>query len=207
MPYIRCILLLIAFLHTRHHVSFRACALILITLNFLFSKIPGDLLDGQDIPRSLTTIFSRLELSDKFKVHPICYLCHRIFDFDNIHNLCPDCQEGLYRPATQHLFQRLFDPEQLGDEHDNLAFNFERTPHLVAPIHVLSVGLREFFGRPGMIPAVNAWKKRPTVPGELNSMQDAQVWQTIKGPDETSFFFGNNADKEIRLGVTLSLDW
>ncbi|KAJ7938708.1 hypothetical protein B0H13DRAFT_2301338 [Mycena leptocephala] len=188
-PYIRCILLLVAFLHTKNHVSFRACALILLALNFIFSTIPGNLLEGQAIPRSLTTIFSRLELSDKFTVRLICHLCHRIFDVNDKSNVCPDL---------------------LGNDDDDgntSEFNFQRTPHLVAPIQLLSDGLRESFKRPGMVPEVNSWKKRRTVPGELKSMQDAQVWSTIKGPDKTSFFYGRSAEKEIRIGTTLSLDW
>jgi hypothetical protein len=38
-------------------------------------------------------------------------------------------------------------------------------------------------------------------------MQDGKVWKELKGPDKKSFFYGAHTDKEIRLGVTLSLDW
>jgi hypothetical protein len=33
------------------------------------------------------------------------------------------------------------------------------------------------------------------------------VWKTIKGPDGRPFFFGREANGEIRIGVTFSLDW
>ncbi|KAJ7095601.1 hypothetical protein C8R44DRAFT_749152 [Mycena epipterygia] len=206
-PYIRCLLLMVAFLHTKHQVSFRACALILSALAFIFTTIPGNLLGGQRLPLTLTTIFSRLELRDRFKVHPVCHICHRIFDWNAESTMCPNCDEALYRPQTRQLFRRLFVAEQIGDGDDNLAYNAKRTPHMVAPIQTLSDGLQDFFSRPGMIPAVNAWKTRHTIPGELKSMQDAEVWRKIKGPDNTSFFFGPSSDNEIRLGVTLSLDW
>jgi hypothetical protein len=39
--HVRFVLLLVAFLHTRHHVSFKACGLILLCLNFIFSALPG----------------------------------------------------------------------------------------------------------------------------------------------------------------------
>jgi hypothetical protein len=38
-------------------------------------------------------------------------------------------------------------------------------------------------------------------------MQDGAVWQTIKGRDNELFFYGPGAENEIRVGITLSLDW
>ncbi|KAJ7907977.1 hypothetical protein B0H13DRAFT_2499090 [Mycena leptocephala] len=61
--------------------------------------------------------------------------------------------------------------------------------------------------RPGMVSAVNAWKTQTPHDRELNSMQDGYVWKEIKGPDGESFFHGPDAEKEIRLGVSCSLDW
>ncbi|KAJ6628380.1 hypothetical protein B0H10DRAFT_2271548 [Mycena sp. CBHHK59/15] len=173
-PYIRCLILLVAFLHTKHHTSFRACALILLALNFIFATIPGNLLGSQEIPRTLTTIFARLELTDRFMPAVI--------------------------PAS-------LGAEQIGEADDDLGYNAKRTPHLVAPIQLLSEGLKDFFDRPGMVRAVNSWKSRTIVEGELRSMQDAKVWNTINGPDNKSFFFGGKSEKELRIGVTLSLDW
>jgi hypothetical protein len=88
---------------------------------------------------------------------------------------------------------------------DNLGSS-SRTPHLVQPIQPLSVGLHEFFARPKMVRVVNAWKTRRIVDGELNTIYGGNVWQAIEGPDGTPFFSGD-ANQEIRLGVTLSLDW
>ncbi|KAJ6459308.1 hypothetical protein C8R45DRAFT_1109631 [Mycena sanguinolenta] len=44
-PYVRCLIVLVAFLHTKHHTSFRASALILLALNFILDTLPGNLLD------------------------------------------------------------------------------------------------------------------------------------------------------------------
>jgi hypothetical protein len=207
--YIRCLIILVAFLHTKHHTSFRACALILMALNFILTTLPGNLLGGDRMPGTLTTVFSRLQLRDRFKVHPICYLCHRIFSGEESSDLCPDCEEEVYRPRTRQLFKQLFGTELIGDgdEDDNLGYHPKRTPHVVQPIQLLSTGLRDFFTRPGMVHAINAWKTRVIVPGELKSIQDGNVWKTIEGPDGNAFFSDDEDDDEIRLGVTLSLDW
>ncbi|KAJ7114849.1 hypothetical protein C8R44DRAFT_629896, partial [Mycena epipterygia] len=207
--YIRCIVILVAFLHTKHHVTFRACAIILVALNFIFASLPGNLLGGEQIPLTLTTIFSRLHLNDKFKTHPICHLCHKIFEPTSPPNtMCPDCNCAVYRPNTHGLLNHLFNSDPiLGDEHSDFGQTVNGTPKVVAPIQVLSDGLREFFARPGMVSAVEGWKTQRTVAGELHSMQDASVWRTIKGPDNQLFFYGGDSDKELRIGVTFSLDW
>lgn len=61
--------------------------------------------------------------------------------------------------------------------------------------------------RPGMVHEVNKWKTREGKRREWGSMQDGNVWKTIEGPDGRPFFFGPEANGEIRIGVTFSLDW
>lgn len=82
-----------------------------------------------------------------------------------------------------------------------------RQPHAVAPIQVLSNSLTELFTRPGMVPAVEAWKSIPSDSNNYRNMQDGDIWRNLKGADGESFFFGPSASKELRLGVTFSLDW
>ncbi|KAK6977132.1 hypothetical protein R3P38DRAFT_3218108 [Favolaschia claudopus] len=69
--YILSVTILVAFLHTRHHVSFRACALILLVLNLLLRAVPGEILGKEKLPGSLQTVFSRLSISDRFKIYPV----------------------------------------------------------------------------------------------------------------------------------------
>ncbi|KAJ7443281.1 hypothetical protein FB451DRAFT_1190185 [Mycena latifolia] len=196
------------FLHTKHQVSFRACALLLVALNFIFVNLPGNLLGGQTIPITLSTNFSRLELKDKFKIHPICYLCHKIFEPDAPNNtVCSDCNCQIFRPHTHRILNHLWHSDPIAGGESDLGEHPGGTPHVVAPIEVLSSGLRDLFSRPAMVPAVEEWKSRHKVRGELRSMQDATVWNTIKGPDGKLFFYEGDCDKEIRLGVTFSLDW
>lgn len=209
--YVRGAVYLVAFLHTRHHVTFRACTLILKCLEHVFTSLPGNLLRGTaDMPTTLHTVFARLKARDRFTIHPVCYNCHKVFQPGIASNtFCPDCNLELFRPAPRRLFNALDDGqatvpapgdgEEVGDA--------RREPHMVAPIQSLSVALAEFFARPGMVASVNAWKTRTTVEGELRSMQDGELWRTLRGHDGELFFFGPSAAEELRLGVTFSLDW
>ncbi|KAK6996364.1 hypothetical protein R3P38DRAFT_2565973 [Favolaschia claudopus] len=210
LPYIRCLIYLVAVLHTKHHASYQECALILKALGFILRRLPGNLLTGDedDIPKTLTTVFNRLGLGDKFKIHPICHVCYRIFTGDEGTTFCPTCLVEIYRPRGRQLFRRLFGAGLGGDDNeDDLGFNPQRTPNLVQPIQSLADGLREFLARPGMVDAINKWKTRQVDPDELKSIQDGNAWKTVKGPDGRSFFFHGDSGNEIRLGLSMSLDW
>ncbi|KAF7367179.1 hypothetical protein MSAN_00977800 [Mycena sanguinolenta] len=212
---ILCVSLLVAFLLTRHHVSFRACGLILFAIALILSLMPGNVVKRDEFPGSLTTVFSQLNLEDRFRSYPICYLCHRIFDPLGSDVLCPDCECEIYRPQTRSLFRRTFEsaPEpttsrDLDSEEAVIgSTSNKRQAHVVAPIQRLSDDLRHLFSRPGVVPAVNAWKSRKRSEQDLKCIQDGNVWNSIKGPDDKLFFFKGDSDKEIRLGVTFSLDW
>lgn len=208
--YVRGIIYLVAFLHTRHHVTFRACALILSCLNYILTALPGNLLGAARMPLTLKTVFGRLGAADRFNIHPVCYQCHRVFAPGVAFNtFCPACDLELFRPATRRLFDALDDdqPTVFESADNEQPVGVTREPHMVAPLQSLSIALTEFFTRPGMVAAVNAWKTRTTVQGELKSMQDGEVWRTLRGHDGDSFFFGPSAKEELRLGVTFSLDW
>ncbi|KAJ7721663.1 hypothetical protein DFH07DRAFT_784070 [Mycena maculata] len=206
--YIRAVIYMVAFLHTKHRVTFRACALILVCLGFIFSAVVGALTGTFAMPRTLTTVFAKLDIKDNFTVHPICFQCHRVFDPAVApHAFCPDCDEEVFGAAAPDDPDASNDTISDSEDTPPPGTSRKRKPHVVAPIQLLSTGLREFFQRPGMVSAVNSWKTRSKKAGEAQCMQDADVWKTIKGPDVKSFFFGLAAKNEIRLGTSLSFDW
>ncbi|KAJ7312546.1 hypothetical protein DFH08DRAFT_821987 [Mycena albidolilacea] len=112
------------------------------------------------------------------------------------------CELELFHPATRQLFQRVISTVTGNPPPPSV-----RKPKLVAPVQLLSDGLRDFFRRPGMITAVNLWKSRESTPGESRTIQDGRVWKTIKGHDKQSFFYSESSKREIRIGTTFSLDW
>lgn len=76
--YARLILVCVAFLHTRHFVSFQACAVILTCLNMMLITL-GLVHTSRPLPRTLTTVFERLDIADKFEIRPTCGNCHILF--------------------------------------------------------------------------------------------------------------------------------
>ncbi|KAJ7615964.1 hypothetical protein FB45DRAFT_757645, partial [Roridomyces roridus] len=199
--YIRCIMYLVAFLHTKHRVTFRGAGLILVCLGFIFSCLMGNFSDAVALPRTLKTVFSRFDINDHFTVHPICFQCHHVFEPDiDPDTFCSDCEEEVFGARASENIDS--EPDGAGDG-PRLG---KRRPNLVSPIQLLSTGLQDFFKRPGMVSAVNCWRSRTQVEGELNCMQDGRVWNEMKDKDGNSFFHGPHADEEIRLGVSFSLD-
>lgn len=198
---------LVAFLHTKHRVTFRAAALILICVGFLFSCLCSDVIGAVAKPRTLKTVFSKFDLTDNFTVHPVCFHCHFVFEPDvGEKAFCPDCDEEVFGAGTPDHDDAGGRADTPGDAPDPQGSR-KRKPYMVAPIQLLSVGLHDFFKRPGMVSAVDAWKTRTEVDGELRCMQDGQVWKEIKDAKGQPFFYGPESDQEIRLGVSFSLDW
>jgi hypothetical protein len=131
--YVRRIIYLVAILHTHHHVTFHACALILTTLNLIFSTLMGNLSGWIRMPITLKTVSSRLGIEDRFTVHPVCYACHRIFDpRAPSDTCCLDCNVEIFRPAPRQLFDHMgLDESTSADDGDTSTVS--REPHVVAP--------------------------------------------------------------------------
>ncbi|KAG1743889.1 hypothetical protein EDB19DRAFT_1906977 [Suillus lakei] len=64
------IIALVAFLHTKHQLSFRGCVLLLFCLNTIFMTL-ALLPSTQNLPLTLNTVIHRLNLDDQFTIHPI----------------------------------------------------------------------------------------------------------------------------------------
>lgn len=179
--YIRAILYLVAFLHTKHRVTFRASALILICLGFIFSVLVGDLIGAVAMPRTLKTVFARFEMKDNFVVHPICFQCQHVFEPDiNVNTFCPDCDEEVFGGPSRDSYDAWENADADSEDSPDPQGFVKRKPYMVSPIQPLSAGLHEFFKRPGMVAAVESWRTRPQVAGELRCMQDGEIWKTTK---------------------------
>ncbi|KAJ6565709.1 hypothetical protein B0H10DRAFT_2112485 [Mycena sp. CBHHK59/15] len=191
---------MVAFLHTRHRVTFRAAGLILLCLGFIFSSLVGNFAAAVEMPRTLKTVFSKFDINDHFAVLPICFHCHHVFELD--------IEEEVFGGTKRHNYDAWEDADADPEDSDDPPGSGKRKPYMVSPIQLLSTGLQEFFKRPGMVSAVNSWRTRTEVDGELRCMQDARVWKELKDGDGYSFFFSPKAEEEeIRLGVSFSLDW
>ncbi|KAJ6615939.1 hypothetical protein B0H10DRAFT_1949525 [Mycena sp. CBHHK59/15] len=119
---------------------------------------------------------------------------------DHLHR--SDCQEEVFGGTKRHNYDAWEDADADPEDSDDPLRSGKRKPYMVSPIQLLSTGLQDFFKRPGMVSAVNSWRTRTEVDGELRCMQDARVWKELKDGDGDSFFFSPKAEEEeIRLGV------
>jgi hypothetical protein len=207
---IRILLVVVAYLHTQYQVSFRACGALLWVLNVIFTALNvtaaspqrhqtvGSLSFTDEIPTTLTTLFRQLGLQDDFTVYSVCYRCNHLYSATgNIQNACIQCNIPLYEKTTREYYA-----EALGE-----GTGSRINPQLQAPIQLLSDFLEEFLARKGIEDEMEAWRKYESPQEHLCHLQDGDVWKTIKDSEGHSFFENPCPKEELRLGITVSLDW
>jgi hypothetical protein len=151
--YIRDIQLLIATLHTRFHVSFRACNLALTALRRILLGL--ELEGASTLPTSLTTVLSHLQLEDRFIILPSCPVCHKLYGPDSLSTAaCERCAVPLFESQPLRRF---------------IARVTRTTPPKPPPVRAvpyapISMLLADFFAREGMeniskpAPCWTAWR-------------------------------------------------
>ena len=172
---------------------------ILFSLNSIFVYLdlfPSDNI-ALHIPISLATVIKRLGLEDRFHTYPICAQCHTICDRSiPISACCPRCRKALFNPASCSLFKCVTGQAPPLPP-----------PNCAAPLRTLSSLLHNFFLQDGIEDVVEMWKHREADPCFLTDIMDGYIWNNLKDKDGKKFFDANLETSEIRLGVTLSLDW
>lgn len=195
--YVRVILLLVAYLHTHHHVTFRAADLTLSTLRTLFVAL--NLIDQRDpMPRTLTTTMKRLDLTDKFYILIECAACRRLFrpDIANRKLHCFNCNTPLFTTTSRSLLVRLLRRDAPIP-----------IPRTVAPLCLLSTAILYLIRQPGIEAYFDAYKTRMAPPpGEYRSIHDGSRWKILVGSDGKPFF-GPDHNGELRIPVILHVDW
>ena len=198
---VRSLLLLVAFLHTSFHLPFAACAILLfafrMTLEFLKVVDPK-----KTIPLTLTSLLQQMHVRDDFKSQILCPSCWEIFEpdvFTDAGTLCHACDDTVFRLLTSPA-------QPLSAEH-----KINRVPYLVLPIQPLSSLLSEFLLQPGIMEELEKWasvNSQHADSDQLSAIWDGRIWQESKAPDGKPFFARNQVpDGELRIGVTISLDW
>jgi DNA-directed RNA polymerase subunit RPC12/RpoP len=195
--FVRIILLLVAVLHTKHHVTFRACGLILFVLSTVFTHLSLTPTHNT-IPHTLDTVLARLDLEDRFKSCPACVFCQQIFRPTTPHgSRCPQCDENLFIKNVPTLFYRLTGRSPPPPP-----------PKLSVPVRTLSELLTDSFAHGPLEDQVQEWMSYRPRRGQYSSFMDGRVAQELKDRTGNQFFDPNSLDaNEIRLGVTWSVDW
>ncbi|OSD07052.1 hypothetical protein PYCCODRAFT_1359395 [Trametes coccinea BRFM310] len=195
--FVRLILLLAAFLHTHHHVTFRAADLMLFALRAVFVTLR--LIEPHDpMPQTLTTTLRRLDLQDRFHILVECPTCRRLYrpDLNDARTQCYVCKIPLFTDPSRLLTLRLLDrPPPMP------------IPRTVSPLRLLSAVLAYLMGQPGIETYWDAWRTRTVPPpGEFRSIQDGRRWQLLPGHDGRAFF-GPHCCDELRIPVIFHVDW
>ena len=195
--FVRAVLLLTAFLHAKHHVTFRACAVLLFCLRLIFISL-GLIAKDDDMPITLNTVLKRLDLQDRFTILPACSQCHRLFQpIIPGNSRCPVCDIPLFNPPPPAIFQAIRGASK-------------PSPKLSIPFSPLSSLLVDFLAQPGIEDAVEQWRTdEPSPPGEYKRVMDGRVWKEIQDHNKAPFFAEDSLteDGELRIGVNISLDW
>ncbi|KAL6299004.1 hypothetical protein BKA93DRAFT_753720 [Sparassis latifolia] len=159
-----------------------------------------------DAPTTLLTAIKRLHLGDNFEIKAMCPSCRRIFPSSPSLTLrCSSCNIPLFkRVAVRARLVLPLEAFQADDAADTQA----QVPLLQTPFSLLSEQLPAYVNQ--LEGSLDPWRVHPqTPPGQLWSMQDGKLWQTLLGPDGQMFFY-NGQDRtnpdELRIGITLHFD-
>jgi predicted Zn-ribbon and HTH transcriptional regulator len=195
--FVRLVFLLVAVLHTRHHVSFRACSLLLFTLSLIFLHLSLTSSENR-IPFTLDTVLNKLQLEDRFAILPTCNSCQRPFQrVIPSDSQCPDCKSDLFTAPSATLFRRLTGKAPP-----------RPPPKLSVPVRSLSSLLTDAFAHGPLEDHVQEWQSHIPTPGQYTSFMDGRVAQELKDHNGNLFFNQDSIiEGEIRLGVTWSVDW
>jgi hypothetical protein len=195
--FVRLILLVVAVLHTRHHLTFRACSLLLFSLSLIFFHLSLTSSENR-IPYTLDTVLLKLKLEDRFAISPGCDICQRLFQPTLPRgSRCPDCNNDIFTTPSPSLFRRLTGKTPPPPP-----------PKFSVPIRTLSSLLTDAFAHGPLEDQVQEWLSHTPTPGRYTGFMDGRVAQELKDSNGNLFFDSNSLiDGEIRLGVTWSVDW
>jgi hypothetical protein len=195
--FVRLILLVVAVLHTRHHLTFRACSLLLFALSLIFFHLSLTSSENR-IPGTLDTVLLKLKLEDRFAVNPGCDICQRLFRPTIPRgSRCPDCNNEIFSAPSPSLFRRLTGKTPPPPP-----------PKLSVPLRTLSSLLTDAFAHGPLEDQVQEWLSHTPTPGQYTGFMDGRVAQELKDDNGNRFFDPTSLiEGEIRLGVTWSVDW
>ncbi|TFK48342.1 hypothetical protein OE88DRAFT_1635123 [Heliocybe sulcata] len=200
--FVRLVLLLVIHLQTVHHVTFRACAIILYTLRLIFICM-GALSDDDPMPVTYQKVIRDFGLEDRFSIHPACPDCHCLFSPDLPADArCPGCDTALFMTSHRGILRCLWDKAQ------------RRTapkppPAKAVPIATLSTLLADFLEDNEIETACEQWLDHTHERGKYRNRLDGEVARTVKDENGKLFFSRDSHTEadELRIPVDFSADW
>lgn len=80
-------------------------------------------------------------------------------------------------------------------------------PCLSMPVATLSNLLPNWLSMTGIEEGVEEWGSSRRSPGVLRDVMDGRIWKGLLGVDQKPFFATGLPNNELRLGLSISLDW
>lgn len=202
--FVRITLILIVYLHFSYHLPFAACDLALFTFFLIIKGLK--LSENDPVPRSLATAMKRLDIRDRFQVLPICATCHHIVldppvPGEALKYSCSGCNEPIYSPSGHPIIDDVL--EFFGKKR----LSPPPKPRLVVSYRPISDLISEFLLRDGMVEKMDEWRYKPGRSDDIQGdIMDGRVWKELEGGDGKPFF-GDHCPEELRIGITVNLDW
>lgn len=196
------ILILVAWLNLRYHLPHRAANLLLKVTASIFYGLGVFALEEKPA-QTLNTAFAHLALADYFEVRPMCPTCMRVFPHNSPSDaVCTHCSTPLFHETR---------PQDIPTKSSSATKPSRSTmkPKLRCPQNPLSNGILRLLSQDGIELQLDAWQSQLTTPGKRSSIQDGEIWKTLRGADG-NLFFDNAAERqdadELRIGITLGFD-
>lgn len=188
--------LMVVWLHTRFKVPFRACNVILVISAVIFSLSSVDL--SPSMFSTLDSVLTTLAVEPQFCILPVCPQCKMPHPASTTpDSLCSKCSSQLFNTAPT-----------VGQQRRGQAARTKAIPLLRFPYKPLEHQLIDLI--PEIEDQLDSWRLKDRVDGEYADQFDGQICKELPGHDGLPFFrpdLKQMPDGEIRLGITLGVDW
>lgn len=199
-PVVYYIYLMVFWLHAQCHLSFRACNAVLACFAIIL-QASGALMDAPTY-LTLPSVMKTLDAAPTFQIAPVCPKCMAVYPPQTpVLSACDKCAVPLYKTSPTTAEQRRGKTRAENPR-----------PVLQFPYKSLEEQLATMLAVPGIEDEMEQALQQAAAhrPGIYSNIFDGRVCQSLKAPDGSRFFFPDNHTKatgELRIGVTLGVDW
>ncbi len=137
-----------------------------------------------------------LGLEPEFRILPICPRCLEVYPDSLLASICTRCSTFIFKGIPP-----------------NRSEASPRSPLLRFPYKDLTSQLTEMLAISGIEDELDKWRTLPRKPDYYQDIFDGRICQTVPGHDGRPFFINDVHDKhagpdgELRIGLTLGVDW
>jgi len=184
--------MLVTWLHLQFHLPFCACSA-LIGIVVLILRAFGNTIEPSPIT-TLPRIMSKLQVEPVFDILPVC----------------PSCLEVYPAVSTPPNYTRCAAPIFKAQSSMPQA---KPVPLLCYPSQSIESQLTSLLAVPGIEEALDGWRKIPRSAGKYVDIFDGKIPKNLKAVNGEKFFRNDPQDwdtgpnGEIRIGLTLGMDW